>query len=702
MSQKLSIIDYNNKLSKKNKNGNNNIIIISKNSSNKSKNNESIMTLKRGEKTVQINLGNNRITLDNIQLKNKMLDLKKNITRLSKRQKFNEINKIAKERLNTTDRLKIEKEDVLIFQPQSYECEDEKYKNKIKQNKENYFININKTAKEDLDNELFFNNYKLVKKNKNKKDNEILKIKPKIKNLLINNEISNYISNSKSKRDEKNQDNKQKCNNSEIMIKIDNANDNNNNEDKKSIINNMNIEIKSINENEKTIEQNDNSIEDGKSNRTKAEAMDIVNILEEENMVNINSNFITNQSTFQTKQSKNNWEKNIIISHNNSSNNIITNTIPNNIKNEFISSTHEGTLSKNNEPISTLIKNKSNSLIPIDIITRKGNLNKFNNFQSQNLNILNQLELNRNKKKGLNNNANAINMRELHSVYSLCQLCGKKCPMVKLYSADCEKHLLCKKCFKTYYEDIIKKGEKKLVCPFIQCREPVNIYTIKSIINSEVFKYYRENNSTINNFRRHSFERAKPFGEFSSSGNINQSNLFSRRNILDINKNNYKTAFIDNKYSKDSICPFCYEKSIFSGGSGHFMKCLNCENAICKYCGKEYNEDHMEIYNENHCKIYYRKYIIPFQKSKSSIQIFFQLVYLFASFIIMIACPFFYINNFTKTIIKPKKEKFFIYFIKIFIVWLISILLYLIIFPIIFILLPYFPLIIIIFDIFNI
>jgi hypothetical protein len=77
MSQKLSIIDYNNKLSKKNKNGNNNIIIISKNSSNKSRNNESIMTLKRGEKTVQINLGNNRITLDNIQLKNKMLDLKK-------------------------------------------------------------------------------------------------------------------------------------------------------------------------------------------------------------------------------------------------------------------------------------------------------------------------------------------------------------------------------------------------------------------------------------------------------------------------------------------------------------------------------------------------------------------------------------------------------------------------------------------------
>ena len=132
------------------------------------------------------------------------------------------------------------------------------------------------------------------------------------------------------------------------------------------------------------------------------------------------------------------------------------------------------------------------------------------------------------------------------------------------------------------------------------------------------------------------------------------------------------------------------------------MKCLNCENAICKYCGKEYNENHMEIYNENHCKIYYRKYIIPFKKSNCSIQIFFQLVYLFASFFIMIACPFFYINNFTKTIFKPKREKSIINCIKIFISWLISILFYLIIFPIIFILLPYFPLIIIIFDIFNI
>ena len=688
MSQKLSIIDYNNKLSKKNKNRNNNIIIISKNSSNKSRNNESIMTLKRGEKTVQISLGNNRITLDNIQLKNKMLDLKKNMTRLSKRQKTNEINKIAKERLNTTDRLKIEKEDVLIFQPQSYEFGDEKYKNKIKQNKENYFSNINRTAKDDIDNGIFFNNYKLVKKNKNKKDNEIIKIKPKIKSLLINNEISNYIS--------KREDNKQKFKNNEIMIRIDGAEDKNNNEDIKSMDKNMNIEIKSISENKKTIEQNDNSIEDEKSNRTKAEAMDIVNILEEENMANINSNFITIQSA------KSNGVKNTINTYNNSSNNFITDTISSNKKNEIISSTQEGTISKSNEPISTLLKNKSISLIPINITTKKGNFSKFNNFQSQNLNILNQLEINRNKKKALKNNLNAINMRELHSVYDHCQLCGKKCPMVKLYSAECEKHLLCKKCFKTYYEDVIKKGEKNLVCPFIQCKSPVNIYTIKSIINNEVFKYYRETNSIINNFRRHSFERTKPFGEFSSNENINQVNLFSRRNILDINTNNYKTAFIDNKYSKDSICPFCYEKSIFSGGSGHFMKCLNCENAICKYCGKEYNENHMEIYNENHCKIYYRKYIIPFKKSNCSIQIIIQLVYLFASFFIMIACPFYNINNFTKTIFKPKREMSIINCIKIFIIWLISILLYLIIFPIIFIFLPYFPFIIIIFDIFNI
>ena len=175
------------------------------------------------------------------------------MTRLSKRQKTNEINKIAKERLNTTDRLKIEKEDVLIFQPQSYEFGDEKYKNKIKQNKENYFSNINRTAKDDIDNGIFFNNYKLVKKNKNKKDNEIIKIKPKIKSLLINNEISNYIS--------KREDNKQKFKNNEIMIRIDGADDKNNNEDKKSMDKNMNIEIKSIRENKKTIEQNDNSIE---------------------------------------------------------------------------------------------------------------------------------------------------------------------------------------------------------------------------------------------------------------------------------------------------------------------------------------------------------------------------------------------------------------------------------------------------------
>ena len=732
MSQKLSIIDYAG-LTNKNNNNAGNILIISKNSSNNSKNNESFITLKKGEKKVQISLGKDKISLNNNNIKNKILQLKKNMTKLSKRK--NEINKDKEERLNTTDRLKVEKEEVLIFQRNSYELEDDKFKD-TKDNKENILV-INKSQKED-NGKLMLKTNKKIKKNLNKNDKKIIKIKPRIKELIKSNDNSKFNSNSLSKRFEKENNKKQSINDKELIksennsindknieennifsdnininkkkkikIKIENITDPNiYEENNNNITDNNNDNINNINENEKTIEYEDNNIEeDEKSNRTKAEAMDIVNIIEEENMANINSNFYTFQSTIQTNKSKqlivDTIQKNTINTINNSSNNNITDTISTFRKNEIISSTQEGTISRQNEPLSTLFKD-NNSLVPINInIKRKNRFKKLVNVNSQNINLLNQLGINSNKKKSLNKNKKAISIRDLHSEYDNCQLCGRKCPKVKLYSAECEKHLICKKCFKLYYDDIIKKGETEMLCPFIQCKAQMDFYTIKSLISNENLKILYEN--AINNRNKnHSYDNTKTLGDFSSSRNNDNLKLYSRKNILDINKKSYKNIFINFKSSKELICPFCYEQNIFSRAGGHYMKCLNCGYAICKYCGKEYKENHMEIYDENHCKIYYRKFIIPIQKSKNFMKIFLQLIYILASFFIIFAGVFFYIFNFMKYIFKPNRKNTFINCFKISVIWFMTIIFYMIIFPFIFIFIPYIPLIITACEIFNI
>ena len=742
MSHNLKIIDYNNL--NKEKNFSNNIIIISKNASNNSNNNGSYMTIKNGQTKLQINLGKDKIVLNNNNIKNKILELKKNLTKLSKRRnrdKEIDIVKDNEERLNTIDRLKSEKEDILIFKQN---------KDILNEDKGSIFI-INKARRENND-RILLHNYKIGRKKMHKNDKKIIKIKPKIKELIRSSENSKINSISLSQKNDKNNNNKKNIYNNDKIVKSENISDKviHEGEDNKNIhnngekfinienitennfhkennyfinnniiINNMNINkindekeknIKNVNNNENDNNDNNNLVEDEKSNRTKAEALDTVNILEDE-VLNVNSNYYTIQNTIQSNQTKqltnDSIQKNLIstIAINKSRNKNNIDTISSLRKNEIISSTQEGTISKHNDKISTFFKDTYKSIIPININIKKGNyFNKFPNvINSQNINLLNQLEMNKNKKIDFNKNKRVINIKDMHSIYENCILCGKRNPMVKLYSAKCQKHFLCKKCFKIFYEGEIKKGQKELLCPFIQCRAQMDFCAVKSIINNESLKIFFENNTINSEKRNYSYDNAKPLGDFSSPRNNDnlKLKLYSRKNIFDINTKNYKNIFNESKSSKGLFCPFCYGRSIFSQSSGHFMKCLNCGYSLCKYCGKEFNENHLEIYDKNHCKIYFRKLIIPIKQSKDSSQILLQLLYIFGIFFIVIVSPFFYLFNFMKNIIKPKRELSFINGIKFSLVYFISIILYLIIFPFIYLFIPYLPLIIVIFDFNN-
>ena len=268
-------------------------------------------------------------------------------------------------------------------------------------------------------------------------------------------------------------------------------------------------------------------------------------------------------------------------------------------------------------------------------------------------------------------------------VYKMCNICEHTYSMTKIFVAKCNEHFICKRCAKNYYEDIIEGGKNnEILCPFLKCREPIEFSDLKNIISQEHYnRLFRKNK---NNFY---FTKIKT--------NINKEDIekYSKKNVIDINSNK---NFFNYNSEKEGYCPFCYEGSIFLKTNTQYYKCLNCLSKICKYCFKEYDERHLDINYMGHCKVYYRLENDE-NKGKNNkfsqflLELFFVCAcfYLcFAGSFLLIRQMFFYLFNIRKgrNIIKY----IFIYFF--------TIIIFIIIIPFIFLLYPYFPSIISIFD----
>ena len=274
-----------------------------------------------------------------------------------------------------------------------------------------------------------------------------------------------------------------------------------------------------------------------------------------------------------------------------------------------------------------------------------------------------------------------INNKRTHQV---CEICDFTYAIDKFFLPQCKQHYICKKCTKNYYEEKIEEGIKDLFCPFSKCGSSIDIKDLQKFISSEHYnRLCLMNQKSKNN----SDENKNSFYFTKIKTDYNKSNIqsYTKRNVIDINTNK---DFFNYNSIREGFCPHCYEESLFSKTNTRFYKCLNCEMKICKMCFKEFTTNHLEINNLDHCKVFYRiEENENFRKKQTILNLLLQLFFVLASFFICFAGSFyrfrdiffclFNINN--RSVVKYIFAYFFI------IIFFITSI------PFIFLMYPYFP-----------
>ena len=271
-----------------------------------------------------------------------------------------------------------------------------------------------------------------------------------------------------------------------------------------------------------------------------------------------------------------------------------------------------------------------------------------------------------------------LNIKKPENLYRICHICEQVFPITKVFIPECNIHIICKKCAKNYYEDIIENGDKELLCPFVKCKELVDLEYLKKIISAEHFNILKNNKNNSKEFHNKLYlTKIKT--------NIDNENikLYSKKHVIDINTNK---NFYNYYNTKETNCPICFNESLFSKTNRNFFKCLNCSSRICKYCYKEYEENHFDLNSSNHCKVYFR-----FDEEGKNNRSFFeefllQMFFVFSSYFICLISTFLLIRE--KFINAFHAKTYWIFYLC---VYLFTLVCFMICVPFIAIFYPYFP-----------
>ena len=282
---------------------------------------------------------------------------------------------------------------------------------------------------------------------------------------------------------------------------------------------------------------------------------------------------------------------------------------------------------------------------------------------------------------------NQIVYKIISKEYLECIVCEKTVNVKKLYCAECNKHYICRRCCKNYYEEKIENGERKFKCCIQKCPEIFDLNKLSNIISKQHYNIIKEKENLLNKKLKLKYE------EFNS--NLDTMKIYNEKHVLDIN-NNEKFFFY--KKSKVCICPKCNQNSLFGKTGTNFVKCLNCLHKICKYCLKTFDNYHMDIVQENHCKVYYRKDDDEDDQNSHSFAqtILYEFLFLICSFFFMFAGSWYYIKNVIKFLFFQSNRKKLNCFLEI-LICLITFIFFIPSIGIIILFLPYFSILIMMF-----
>ena len=176
---------------------------------------------------------------------------------------------------------------------------------------------------------------------------------------------------------------------------------------------------------------------------------------------------------------------------------------------------------------------------------------------------------------------------------------------------------------------------------------------------------------------------------------------YSENHVIDVNNN--KLFYNFNK-NKNIFCSRCFKETLFCREKQSFMRCLNCNFAQCKYCFKEYTKDHFDMNSKNYCRIYYRNFELEMHSLTQIKKFLLQLFLVFAIFYLTIISFWKYPKKIFSNIIFKKNENnekynnYFLFCVKIIFIYLFTLIIFIICLPINFLLFPWFPSFLALFD----
>ena len=398
----------------------------------------------------------------------------------------------------------------------------------------------------------------------------------------------------------------------------------------------------------------------------------------------IESSSIKDNSNKEQKEKIHNIKKssvNNLIDENISENKQLIPIIPILKKNNNISSK----LLSTKEPEKDDISKKKQVFLNVKESTEIKNLllnqNNIHNLDSNN---------NINIKENIPDESNRIFFRAIQNIQKDCYICEKTFYFIKLFYAECNIHYLCRKCLKSYYEDIIenKKFSKELKCPCAKCDKIINYEkVVKDIISETHQKIYESYIEKIGNI---DCDKDK---ESIYDQNLK---LYTKRHVLDINNN--KNIYIFKK-TKERYCPKCLMPCLFTKTNNNFIKCLFCNLKICKYCLKEFTPKHLNLQSEDHCKIRFRRNPDEPEQNKIIIKYLIEVFFVVVTYIFIYPGVFLlFLNAFNKCLKINNKNKTAKYYFKSFLSWIFCIIFFIVSCPFIIIIYSIFPSILAIFD----
>jgi RNase P subunit RPR2 len=272
--------------------------------------------------------------------------------------------------------------------------------------------------------------------------------------------------------------------------------------------------------------------------------------------------------------------------------------------------------------------------------------------------------------------------------YKICLICDVYFNPLQVLILECN-HIFCANCTKLFFEEKIEEGKKEIKCPLFRCPQIIVTLIVQKYVTEKHFNNFLKkleiNDEKLVNLiqdEKMTFNLAKKSTTFLEPIDFKN---YSKKHVFEITSN---ISFLYYSKSKEVYCKNCNEEALFGKNCRNFIKCMNCLKTFCKYCGKNYVAGHFDFSGNNYCKIFFRrncKYLPTVRnKFKEALSDF--MVFILGYFVLILGVIN-YINLGVNSLFNYETY----YYLKLTTHIILMIILTIMILPIMFVILPFYP-----------